>query len=139
MNVTDFDDTELPSEDLLKAMFEKQAELMKEYHDIEKNRGANVVEDDRFGALDNRFVQWRLKDLAYRAVEELSEATNCLKNKPWKQSEVATDRVHFYEELVDALHFFLELCITAGLDAEDLALLYLKKARVNEFRQRSNY
>lgn len=139
MNVTDFPDVELPDSDLLKAIFARQQELIEKYHDIEKSRGAIVVEEDRFGAIDSRFVQWRIKDLAYRTVEELAEATNCLKNKPWKQSEVATDRVHFYEELADAFHFFIELCITAGLDAEDLALMYLKKAEVNKFRQGSLY
>jgi len=139
MNVLDFPDVELPEGDLFKAIFDRQLELMEKYHDIEKRRGANVVEPKNFGSIDSRFVQWRIKDLAYRTVEELSEATNCLKAKPWKQSEVATDRTHYYEELVDALHFFIELCITSGLDAEDLALLYLKKAEVNAFRQRSNY
>jgi hypothetical protein len=130
---------ELPEGDLLKLIFEKQVELMSKYHDIEKGRGALVVDHEMFGELDHRFVQWRIKDLAFRCIEELTEATNTLKNKPWKQSEVPTDRVHFYEELADALHFFMELIITAGMDAEDLALMYLRKHAVNQFRQRSNY
>lgn len=139
MNVLDVEGVELPKTDWLEAIFDRQWELVKKYHDIERSRGALVVEPEMFGNLDHRYVQWRLKDLAYRTVEELSEATNCLKNKPWKQSEVLTDKDHFYEELADAFHFFIELCITAGLDAEDLTLLYLKKAEVNSFRQRSNY
>lgn len=139
MNVLDFPDTELPEGDMLKAIFERQVTLMIQYHDIEKGRGALVVDEEAFGELDHRFVQWRIKDLNSRSIEELMEAMNCLKNKQWKQSEVETDRVHFYEELADALHFFIELCITAGMDAEDLALMYLKKANVNAFRQRSAY
>lgn len=139
MNVLDFPDVELPEGDLLRAIFDRQGELIKKYHNIEKVRGAIVVEPDKFGAIDNRFVQWRIKDLMQRTIEEMMEAANTLKNKPWKQSEVATDRVHFYEEIADALHFFVEMCITAGLDAEDLALMYLKKAEVNAFRQRSLY
>lgn len=139
MNVLDVEGVELPKTDWLEAIFDRQWELVKKYHDIERSRGALVVEPGMFGNVDHRYVQWRLKDLAYRTVEELSEATNCLKNKPWKQSEVLTDKDHFYEELADAFHFFIELCITAGLDAEDLTLLYLKKAEVNSFRQRSNY
>jgi hypothetical protein len=139
MNVLDFPDTALPEGDLLKAIFAKQSDLMAEYHGIEKQRGAIVVEDSQMGEIDHRFVQWRIKDLSQRTIEELMEAMNCLKNKPWKQSEVLTDRTHFYEEIADALHFFIELCITSGMDAEDLAMMYLKKAQVNEFRQRSNY
>jgi hypothetical protein len=55
-----------------------------------------------------------------------------------KQSEVITDSVHFYEELRDALHFFVQLC-TAGMGPEDLARIYHRKAAVNKFRQESRY
>lgn len=139
MNVTDFDHVEVPDGDLLRGIFERQQELMRKYHDIEGKRGAGVVEPDDFGDLDYRFVQWRIKDLAYRTIEELSEATNTLKNKPWKQSEVPTDKLHFYEELADAFHFLVELLITSGMSADDLARIYHRKHAVNEFRQRSNY
>jgi dimeric dUTPase (all-alpha-NTP-PPase superfamily) len=139
MNILDMKDVTVPEGDLLGQIFAGQRELMAKYHDIEKGRGALVIEGEDFGELDLRKVQWRLKDLAYRVVEELSEATNCLKNKPWKQTEVETDKAHFYEELADAFHFFIELCITAGMDAEDLAILYHQKHAVNQFRQRSAY
>lgn len=139
MNVLDFPDTEIPDGDFLKLIFERQRELITKYHDIEQERGALVIEPDMFGEIDHRFVQWRIKDLMQRCIEELMEAANTLKNKPWKQSEVPTDRTHFFEEIADAFHFFVEMCITAGMDAEDLALMYLKKAEVNSFRQRSNY
>lgn len=139
MNILDVEDVELPEGDLLKSIFVGQRELMDKYHEIEERRGALVIFPADFGDIDHRKVQWRIKDLAYRCVEELSEATNCLKNKPWKVSEVSTDKEHFYEELADAFHFFIELCITAGMDAEDLALLYHKKHAVNQFRQRTAY
>lgn len=139
MNVNDFEHVEIPDGDLLEGIFEGQVQLIEAYHDIEEERGALTVPQRQFGDLDHRFVQWRIKDLAYRTVEELSEATNCLKNKPWKQSEVPTDKVHYYEELADAFHFFVELCITSGMTAEDLARVYHRKHAVNEFRQRSNY
>lgn len=139
MNVKDFEDVEIPEGDMLQGIFDGQYGLIAKYHDIEKRRGAIVVDTTDFGNLDYRFTQWRIKDLAFRAIEELTEATNTLKNKPWKQSEVATDQTHFYEELADALHFFIELCITAGMTAEDLARIYHRKHAVNEFRQRSNY
>jgi hypothetical protein len=139
MNVTDFEDVEIPDGDLLQTIFDGQVELIAKYHDIEQVRGALVVEPAQFGEIDHRFVQWRIKDLAFRCIEELTEATNTLKNKPWKQSEIPTDKVHFYEELADALHFYIELCITAGMTAEDLARIYHRKHAVNKFRQRSNY
>jgi len=139
MNVTDFEHVEIPEGDMLQGLFDGQASLLPEYHRIEQERGFIVVPPEQFGQLDHRFVQSRIKDLKQRCDEELDEAMNTLKNKPWKQSEVHTDEVHFYEELADALHFFLELCITAGMTAEDLARVYHRKHAVNEFRQRSNY
>jgi hypothetical protein len=124
---------------MLTIIFERQMELMEEYEGIESANGALTVEACAFGEIDDRKVQMRLKDLAYRVVEELSEATNCLKNKPWKQDAVLTDRDHFYEEIADAFHFFVEFCITAGLSASDLFKLYFRKSEVNKFRQRSGY
>jgi len=139
VNVNDFKDVEVPEGDMLEGIFKAQVSLMVKYHDIERERGAIVVEHEYFGDIDNRFVQWRIKDLSQRTVEELMEAMNVLKNKPWKQSEVATDKVHFYEELGDTLHFFLELCITAGMTPTDLAQIYHRKHAVNQFRQESKY
>lgn len=127
----------------LSAIFYRQDELMHKYHDIEHRNEAVVIPLDNgpggLGDIDHRLVQMRLKDLAYRVVEELSEATNTLKNKPWKQDFVKTDEAHFYEEIADAFHFFIEFCITAGLDAEKLTQVYFAKSEVNKFRQRSNY
>lgn len=139
MNVTDFEEVQIPEGDMLQTIFDGQHGLIEKYHDIEFKRGALVINPEMFGQLDHRHVQWRIKDLAFRMIEELTEATNTLKNKPWKQSEVTTDKTHFYEELADALHFYIELCITAGMDAEDLARIYHRKHAVNQFRQRSNY
>jgi dimeric dUTPase (all-alpha-NTP-PPase superfamily) len=126
-------------EDGLVAVFARQKELMEKYHFIEEENGAQVPDALSHGNLDYRLIQYRIKEMAYRVIEELSEATNCLKNKPWKQDAVLTDKDHFYEELADAFHFFVELCIIAGLNAEEFMNLYFKKSEVNKFRQRSGY
>lgn len=139
MNVKDFEHIQIPEGDMLESIFEAQRGLIERYHDIEQGRGALVVDPDQFGEIDHRFVQWRIKDLMQRCNEEMMEAANTLKNKPWKQSEVPTDKVHFYEEIADALHFFVEMCITSGMTAEDLARIYHRKHAVNKFRQRSEY
>ena len=58
---------------------------MNKYEEIEAKNGGNVVLPENFGELNDRLVQMRLKECAYRVVEELSEATNCLKNNQWKK------------------------------------------------------
>lgn len=125
--------------DMLATIFAGQRQLMTTYDSIERRNGAVVVEPEFFGEVDDRKVQIRLKDLSERVVEELMEAMNCLKNKPWKDSFVATDVAHYQEELADTLHFFIELLITSGMSAEDIFKMYFRKHAVNEFRQESKY
>ena len=122
----------------LEDIFGRQRELMHKYHNIEKKNGLLQTESVPVD-INSKEGQQRLKDFAWRITEELGEAMNCLKNKPWKQTHFQTDLDHYYEEISDAFHFFIELCILSGLDAEGLYQLYYKKSRVNKFRQESNY
>lgn len=143
MNVLD---VKLPEEiaeldqDKLEWLFERQAELREEYRKIEAEKDLmKPLKPGEEGNLNSALVQAHLKDFAWRIVEELGEAMNCLRNKPWKQTEVLVDKDHFFEELGDAVHFLIELCIIAGMDAEDFFAIYYKKSEVNKFRQRTQY
>jgi hypothetical protein len=136
MNINDIA-TEAPEDgDWLQNIFKRQAELEDQYESIE---AANGLTRPASTDLNDYARQRYLKDAAYRVVEELSEATNCLKNKPWKSTPVLTDIDHHDEEIADAFHFFIRYCINANIDAEKLYKLYFKKSEVNKFRQRSNY
>lgn len=138
MNINDII-AELPEvPDKLEALFEYQLKLMEKYFDIEERNRLLQTRDVPVN-LDDPAGQARLKDIAWRITEELGEAMNCLKNKPWKQTPVPTDIDHYYEELADFLHFTVELFITSGLDAKKLFALYFLKMNVNEFRQISGY
>lgn len=124
---------------LLEHIVNGQKKLIEKYKDIEaKNLGREVHHYPL--NLDKCQDQQHLKDLAWRVTEEIGEAMNCLKNKPWKNSQMLTDKEHYIEEVADALHFFVELCIASGLDtAEKIYEAYARKHAVNEFRQRTNY
>lgn len=137
VNVKDVE-VEFPEGDMLENVFSRQRELMETYHHIERKNGLLQTEDVPVD-LHSAQGQARLKDFAWRVTEEIGEAMNCLKNKPWKQTQMLTDEVHYIEELVDAFHFFVELCILSGLSAEDLFRMYFSKSEVNKFRQRSQY
>lgn len=137
MNINDFDEP-LPPGDMLYIIFFKQAELRRKYHEIEeKNLGYPITAGTL--NLDDPKDQQRIKDFMERITEEIFEAANCLKCKPWKNTHVPTDKAHFYEELVDALHFFIELLIMVGFTPESLTKTYLNKNAVNHFRIGSNY
>ena len=72
-------------------------------------------------------------------IENLGMMCNCLKNKPWKQSMMKTDREAFYNRLTNVWVCYITILVVSGMNAQDIANIYLKKSQVNQFRQRSNY
>lgn len=72
-------------------------------------------------------------------IENLGMMCNCLKNKPWKQSMMKTDQNAFYGRLSEVWVLYITLLVVSGMDADSIAITYLKKSQVNQFRQRSNY
>ena len=51
-----------------------------------------------------------------------------------KQKQIDTVRVR--EELVDILHFFVSMCLKAGLSSEELYRMYIEKNKENFDRQK---
>lgn len=64
---------------------------------------------------------------------------NCLKNKPWKQSQVLTDKPLFEKYMLEGYKKLLFFLVEAGMSADLIYNLYCKKNEVNQFRQRSKY
>jgi hypothetical protein len=113
MNVDDFN-IEIPEGDMLETVFNHQRELMNKYHPIEQvivgrelpsAKGKLGPYDGSLNVQD-RQCQLRFKDFAWRITEELTEATLALDEE---------NRTHYLEELIDALHFSVELLIMCGL------------------------
>ena len=72
-------------------------------------------------------------------VEQLAMMCNCLKNKPWKQSMMKTDREAFHGRLTNVWVCYITILVISGMDSLSIADTYLRKSQVNQFRQRSNY
>lgn len=125
--------------DMLEAIFSGQRQLMEKYHEIEESNGSPVIFEDQEGQLDDRQVQARLRQLYGFLTQELGEAMQELKLKPWKRTEISTDKEALFGELGDCFHFFVEFCITAGMTAEDLHRVYFKMHSKNVNRQNSDY
>lgn len=141
MNIIDILAKEEPPQTqvgLLEDMFAMQARLEEKYAPIEHARGLRWIEQQT-ADLDDAKGQLQVKDQVFRIITELIEMTETLKNKPWKQTQMPTDKNHFYEELSDSFHFFLGLCLMVGLTPQDLFRIYFAKHQVNEFRITSNY
>jgi hypothetical protein len=80
-----------------------------------------------------------MKALAYDVVENLGKAMNCLKNKPWKQTHMLTDKPRYRMFLSMAFEHFITLLKSSGFDQKSTTTLYLNKSEVNKFRIRSQY
>lgn len=99
---------------------------------FEKQKSFN---EDLINNRDIRFSQqeW-LQKQSLALIAELCEMLNEANFKWWKNPKPINE-ADLKEELVDVLHFYVSLCITAGMDANELYTLYLQKNEENFKRQ----
>ena len=67
-----------------------------------------------------------------------SDATYCLKDKPWKQDRAFTDWGKFKGKMVDAYKEFMVM-LSFFMSPEEIISIYLDKKSVNEKRMESGY
>lgn len=108
---------ETTNKESLRAIFDRQKELMEKYHDIEFKSGLMQTEDCPVN-LDDKRGQARIKDFAWRITEEVGEALDAITNESGESA-----LLHFHEELVDGLHFLTEMTILTGYDLPEYTTL----------------
>ena len=108
---------ETTNKESLRAIFDRQKELMEKYHDIEFRSGLMQTEDCPVN-LDDKRGQARIKDFAWRITEEIGEALDAIENESGESA-----LLHFHEELVDGLHFLTEMTILTGYDLPEYTTL----------------
>lgn len=138
MNISEKDKAKITG-DLLKALFEAQSKVEKEWAIVE-----GFPERLVFGKLDHLHhpeVCKHINDnILWRMSQEIHEAVVALKNaKTWRQSKYLTDVNEYLDEVADIFIYFINLCLASGIDPEDLAQIVMKKISVNEDRIRSKY
>ncbi|NLX71136.1 MAG: dUTPase [Clostridiales bacterium] len=77
--------------------------------------------------------EWIQKEVL-AIISELGELLDETNFKWWKNPK-EINQAALREELVDILHFFISMCIKAGMTAEDLYQGYLAKNKENFDRQ----
>lgn len=113
--------------DRLSEMFELQANLQRETYGAHPGDIVDPIERIQF-----------FKDMKLALQDELHEALAEIGWKPWATSK------HFNEEavqgeLVDAMHFFMNLCMAANMTPEMLFEKYQAKRLKNIKRQEEGY
>lgn len=99
---------------------------------MQKAFNDEMIEKRHLGDIPNdKWIQ--MQTLA--VVSELAELLDEVNFKWWKNPKpINSDNVK--EELVDILHFFVSMCLRAGMDPEELYQRYLSKNKENFDRQR---
>lgn len=118
--------------DKLDALFAKQRQLQ-----VEKMGGDPCNLDGPLPASTQKRIQF-IKDMVMALEDELHEALAEVGWKPWATS-THINRDAYVGEMVDALHFFLNLCLVVGVDADELFTKYLAKNAKNAQRQDEGY
>jgi len=80
-----------------------------------------------------------VREVMFFMTQEIYEGAEWMKNKPWRQTTTPLEIEKFKEEIADIFHFFIELCIVCGIEANELKELYHKKLRENYDRQKRGY
>ena len=114
MNISHVEDGDIkiPESNTLQAIFDHQAALHKKYMPVEEKNGIGfALVKDRPFSLDDRFWQYMIKDMSWRVVEELTEAS---------EAKSEGNHEHHIEELIDALHFYTELLIVIKVSVSDI-------------------
>jgi dimeric dUTPase (all-alpha-NTP-PPase superfamily) len=86
-----------------------------------------------------------LNQMTIAMVEEVVEITRetAYKNPDfvpfgWKKTQVEnTEKLK--EEIVDLMHFVMNVSLVAGMDAEEMFQIYMRKNKVNHVRQDTGY
>jgi dimeric dUTPase (all-alpha-NTP-PPase superfamily) len=119
--------------DKLELMFQKQIELQ-----IKLNGYERIFSSPKM-------TQSFINQMILAAIEELIEIMRETPYKHpdftdfgWKKGQQMNEE-NFKKEIADLMHFVLNLCIAAKMDANELFSLYIDKNSINKQRKQEGY
>jgi dimeric dUTPase (all-alpha-NTP-PPase superfamily) len=115
----------LENKDKLEAMFAMQKELNKRIG----------VDTDNFSKEDK--IKWLL-NYSRALSQEVSELVDSVPWKWWAKYQEFNEQ-NAKIEIIDMFHFLISLAQAAGLSAQDVFDVYIKKNQVNHERQDTGY
>ena len=99
-------------------------------------------EDQIWKIIQDKAEDYQMLDMEYyfwKAAYWTNIPDNRLRNKEWKNEQIATNRDLFYKECSNWFFAFLIALYNLGIDEAKLRDLYSRKNQVNHFRINSNY
>ena len=89
--------------------------------------------------VDNVVLHDSLDSGCFEVIYHMTLASNCLKNRPWKQNHQLTDCCKFRGYMMRTIPNLIAVFVDQDMTADEIFRMYWKKSEVNQFRQRSNY
>lgn len=110
----------------LEAIFKRQAEFVDSLRPIYRHNEFHNHAFPMPWPINNREFQEEFRLLAWRTTEEVYEAIQVYRvcfdpDLGWHDPE---GEAKFREEVADALHFFVELCLAVGITSRDVIFYY---------------
>jgi len=92
-----------------------------------------------FGNLSVQEKEKWTKELLIALMEEGFEMLNWTNHKHWRKPVYPVNEMELKYELIDMLHFLLNLMILWGMTAEECFSMYIAKNKENHERQKRGY
>ena len=119
--------------DMLKGIMEKQAELQlrlgTDFNNLTDDERADFMRNHR-GYLADEIAEALYEMPGYKLWKDYSSMDAAAKEAAWAKVRM---------ELIDSLHFFVNLLLCAGMTAEDVHDMYMAKNKENHRRQDDGY
>ena len=134
----DYNEYHVPEKNLigLDRLFELQKGLMEK---IAEKNNSNLM-DVANGNCTDKEQQWWVEHMISCMHNELEEIREWFPWKSWKQyKDFKTNKVEVKYEIIDMLHFLLELMLIMGMDSKEVFQIMYSKMKINHERQDNNY
>jgi dimeric dUTPase (all-alpha-NTP-PPase superfamily) len=115
------------------------AEMVRLQRDLQKAIGGPKAAGVLSGPADEEAAQASIKENVLAAHSELSEILDMVNWKSWKRSRQKVDWEELRFEVVDLLHFALNLAMASGMTAHGVLARYRHKHGINKARQAGAY
>ena len=119
--------------DKLDKIFQKQYKLQKAL--------GNTIKINKNKKLKQQYINQMILAVIEESIEILRESP--YKNPKyvpfgWKKGQIGNNN-NFKKEIIDLMHFLVNLCIVSGMNSKEFYNLYINKNKENHKRKKENY
>lgn len=104
-----------------------------------KNEYLVMLDNDITKLKDVKEKEYQTKDTILAITSEMSELMDWINWKHWKKAEYPINETEIKFEIMDILHFVINLCIIWDMKPQDIYNYFMSKTEENINRQKRGY